>query len=235
MKRSIPLHMSWKRASLYMLRALINYAAFYTWIKSMNEIGINEATAIIYLHPFWACVMARIMCRDKFDLLTAIVILVNIFSVGLILGPKFNNTNSVGVFICLLSSVLWAAQDIVCKKQTASEDQWLQTFYTFVATIILALPLAILEWKPMSIEVFGLLSVLSVVGVVNVVTFFISFCYASVVTLSPFNSARMLFTILLAYLFSQTSPTPELIIGSAILIAANTYYFIKSIKQYEKI
>jgi len=235
LRKSIPLNMSKKRLGLYMLRAAVNYVAFYTWIKSIGEIGLNEATAIIYLHPFWSCLMAKLMCRDKFDMLTGVVILTNVFGVVLVLGPKFDHITWLGISISLLSSFLWAVQDIVCKKQTVSEDSWLQTLYTFLATLVIALPIALCEWMPISLPVFGMLSVLSIVGVINVITFFISFCHASVVTLSPFNSARMLFTLLLAFLFAQSVPTLELLVGSALLVGVNTYYFIRSAKQYDQI
>lgn len=232
---SIPLSMPFARVKLYGLRAIVNYSAFYTLVYAIGQMGPNEATTLIALHPFWSCILAQIMCREKFDRVTLIVLCMNLIGVYLSVGARFNVQNPHvirGTIAAISSSVLWAFHDIICKKQTdLKEGVSLQTLYSYVATLVLAAPHAALQWKPISGHLFLVLSGIAAIGVLSIITLFLSFCYASVVTLAPFSSTRMICTFIISALIHGAAPSASLLFGSALLVVASTYYFIIKTKD----
>ena len=223
-KQPIPLTMSKKDFLLYLARAVISFVAMQLWVIAIDQIGINEATALSYTGPFWIFLSARYVVGEAFNKSSLVVILINVIGMFLILQPKLNDLNLYGVVASLGSILLWVIYETICKKQTTTQHYMLQTFYVSAIAIVLIMPFALYTWQEINLQVWGILGLVAMLGVVNITVMFIAYSFAPMMVISPFNYARLIFTaVLTAWLYNIT-PHIQVFIGAAIIMITNGYF-----------
>jgi drug/metabolite transporter (DMT)-like permease len=229
----IPLMLKIRKSSLYMYttRALLNLLGLLIWVGAVKRLGMNEAVALGYLTPVWLIIAAIIFCSEKVTFLNISLVLLNTVGVVLILQPKMHNVSTLGLVAALLSTVIWAAYDTICKKQTYTEHYLLQSLYIHFILGILAAPFAIYLWEPISINDLLGFSLISFAGVMNIIVLFLGYVYAPIVALIPFSYSRLLFASISSYLLYNTLPTPECLAGAAIILSTELYFYISTKKS----
>lgn len=226
-KQKITFNLSRKDYLFYVARAIISFVAMQLSVYAMQYIGITEATALSYTGPFWIFLAARYMIGEPFSLSCLIAIAANMTGVIIILNPKLNNINWYGIAASLSAILLWVLYETICKKQTSNQHYMLQTFYVcFFATIIIA-PFTIFKWHAIEAKTWGNLSLMAILGVANITSIFLAYSFASMMTLSPFSYARIIFTAFLAGWINHVTPTMNVFVGSAIIISINFYLAYK--------
>ena len=116
---------SWR---LYLLRALLNVASMVTWIETVKYLGANEAMAFAYITPLWLLVSSVLILKDKFTWRILAAIFINSLGVILIVQPKIDHVAPLGIFLAIFTTMMWAAYDTICKKQSNTEHYLLQSF-----------------------------------------------------------------------------------------------------------
>jgi drug/metabolite transporter (DMT)-like permease len=229
----IPLIFKIRRSSLYMYitRALLNLLGLLIWIGAIKRLGMNEAVALGYITPVWLTIAAMMFCAEKVTFLNISLVLLNTVGVVLILQPKLHDVSTLGLIAALLSTIIWAAYDTICKKQTYTEHYLLQSLYIHFILGIITAPLAIYLWEPVSINDLMGFSLVSFAGVINIIVLFLGYIYAPIVVLIPFSYSRLLFATISSYLLYNTLPTPECLAGAAIIVSTELYFYISTKKS----
>lgn len=226
-KQRISFSLSRKDLLFYLSRAVISFIAMQLWVYAMKYIGINEATALSYTGPFWVFLAARYVIGEAFSLASLIAIIANMGGVAIILQPKFDIITWQGVAASLSSILLWVLYETICKKQTANQHYILQTFYVcFFASFMIA-PFAFFHWQAVDLKTWGILALLAFLGAANVTSIFLAYSFASMMIVSPFSYARLIFTAILTALINHTMPSIHVFIGSIIIISINFYFAYK--------
>ena len=217
----------------YMIRVVTNFVALFCWIYALKYLGINEAMALGYLIPVWLMFIAIFFLKERFYIRSIVVIIVNSIAVFIILQPQHEKVSWIGVAALLVSTILWATYDTICKKQTLTEHYLVQSFYSHLFSSVLALPFALYFWQPMSLGELCGSSLIALFGVINVIALFLSYSNAPMILLVPFSYSRLVFSAILAYLFYDEIPELHLFIGAAFIIATELYYYRSNKKLHE--
>lgn len=234
-KQPIPLITSKQSLLFYVVRAVIGFVAMSGWIVGLKNIGVNETIALGYITPVWLMASAVIFFKEKLTVRHVVVVLLNIGAVMLILHPKFATVDLLSVVITLASGLLWTIYNSICKKQTQTDHYIVQCLYTFVFSTIVTLPFALYVWEPIKADHILDLGLLALLGLANVSVLFLAYSYTPLIVLIPFDYLRLLFSMGLSYLLYNTTLTYRFLIGAAVVIATDFYFYIsqRNIKQNE--
>ena len=213
---------------LYFARAVTNLIALKLWIHSLIHLGINEATAISYSSPLWIIFMARFFLAEKLAPNILILLALNLIGMLIIINPKLDNINIYSAFSALGAIIFWCMYEVICKIQTSKQHYLQQTFYFMSISTILLLPFAINNWSIIPINLFPYLFLASFLAVINITVIFLAYSLAPMVLLAPFGYMRLIFTAILSSIFFNTTITPHIFIGSAIILTTNLLLIFKN-------
>jgi drug/metabolite transporter (DMT)-like permease len=223
--KDIDIKINLKDFGLYALRAIFNCVGMASWIYAMREIGANEATAISYITPIFATLLSIILCGEKLNTKCILTTVVSMIGMYIIIQPNLA-VNLIGISAALFSSLTLACYDIVCKKQTISEHYLKQAFYNFLFATILLSPFAWQAWISIQFDYNLIITILiSTMSTLTIITLFLSYKYAPLVLLMPFQYLRLVFMAIASYFLYNQRLNIESVYGVVIIIIASTALF----------
>ena len=205
---------------LHILRAIFNCGAIITWILALKNLGANEATAICYTIPIFTSILAWIFCQEKLDYRCVIGISLGIVGALIVLNPSFN-INPIGAVYAIISAFLWACYDVICKKQTKTENYLRQVFYNFLFSAVILSPFAILSWRDIDLINLVQISIISILSATNVVVLFLAYKFAPLVLLMPFSYLRLVFMAMATYILFGEAVSQNTVLGVVIISLAS--------------
>lgn len=210
---------------LYFIRALIIFATMVIWVEVVKLIGINDAMAISYVTPVWLIISAIFYYKEKFSLHSFFALVLNSIAVFLVVQPQLEALSIVGLLIAIVPTFFWAIHDVICKKQTCSQHYLVQAFYVFTFYALVSLPFIFFSAKSISWQLIMAYSVTALLSVANIALLFLAYVYAPIVILVPFSYARIVFAVILSYLFYNDIPSIYSILGATLLIITEFYFY----------
>lgn len=218
----------------YLFRSLFNIAGMVSWIEALNRISANDATAVSYMTPIITSLLAVVFCGERFNYKCAFAILIGFVGAYIVIVPDSYNMVSQGGMIAFISSCMWACHDIVCRKQTVSQDKYSQTFITFLYTTVISFPFALSSWQPFDSFDLMVAIVGSIISIANVTVLFLAYKYAPINILMPFSFLRLvMMTVANFILFGETIKSRTLLGASIIIVAA--LFVVFSMNRQEKV
>lgn len=225
----------------YVYRALFAFIGYTAWFAALKAITLNEATIISYMIPIFTLLLAALFCGERVHKLCFIAVVISFCGMYIVISPEFNSTMNVhGSILAIISSVMWASYDIVCKKQTQTEHYIVQTIYTSGFVVIMMFPIVLLDFDGLNMifETFTVYTYMAVVlmGVmasINNSVLFLAYKFAPINILMPFSYLRLIFVMIPSYLiYDQVIQYNEFI---GVLIIASTSAFIFFAQRKSKI
>ena len=93
-------------------------------------------------------------------------------------------------------------------------------FYLSLTSTLAALLTAPFGWDVLSQKILLLLIGAGILGGVGQICLTLSFCYAPVTVVAPFDYSSILFALLIGYFVFAETPSLQMLIGVAIVISA---------------
>jgi drug/metabolite transporter (DMT)-like permease len=223
----------------YFYRALCNAIGLPIWMMALKLISANEAMAITYMGPLFTSTIAVFYLKEKVAYNWIAALCGGFLGLFIILyfrpSTNFVSENYLqGILFALAATFCFSLYNIICKIQSNNQDNhFAQALYTFGICTILALPLAILHWKPISYtELFWALFS-GVIGVLSVVTLYLSYNYSTVVKLSPHGHFRIIITTITLYFVKDEIPAISTIVAIFFILLGNSFILFED--RYKKI
>ena len=210
------------KLAYYGLRASFSAIGAILWVQVLKLIPVTEATAISYCTTVINIVMAIILFKEKLTLKKILLIIVAMFGVMMVLRPTFVAYEQ-GFFLAILTISLWAAGDLMTKKQSTYDKVSTQCLYLFIFMSIIQLPFTIYYWQVPNLYDIIWIIVIGVIQAANIYSLFLAFKSADMVVVAPFDCGRLLFTMIFSYIFYQEKLSSDALIGATILITSLIY------------
>ncbi|AIF81577.1 hypothetical protein I862_05105 [endosymbiont of Acanthamoeba sp. UWC8] len=218
-----------KSYKLYAYRALCNIMGMVSWVEALKYISLNEAYSIDYMTAIFTTILAVLFCNEKLSLKSFIILLISSFGVYIIISSDYTVNLNDGTTIGVFATFMWSCYNIICKLQS-SEDIVAQTFYTFLFTVILSLPIALFIWKPITYDELSTIPVLAFLTIFSSITLFSAYKSTPIVILMPFTFSKVLFIEFGMYIFFEDAISKHALIGIIIILIAMGYFFHQQYK-----
>ena len=212
-----------QKPALYVLRSLLSLIGMATLVASMALLGPNLAIALNYLSPVFALLLATVFLKEQITPLRSGAIAVCLMGTCLMIPIQPSWSMLYGIGLGLLSAVIWAGHDIICKRQTLTEDPVTQVFFTFLLCALISAPFAWAFWRPLDLADYGFLAGISVIRIANLIMLFAAYQLVPMALLMPINYSRLVLTAIGSYFIFGHVLTLFQCLGSAVILIALSY------------
>ena len=205
------------RFGLHLLRAVMGTACWYALFFAISRIPLATATLLTYSAPLWMPFIAWIVTRQRVARATWIGAGVGFVGVMLVLRPQGHGFD-VGQLSALAGALCLAIAMMSVRWLGATEPMTRILSYYFVLSTVLAVPIAILDWRPIPLASWPWLIGLGVAQLASQVLIVLAYRYASAEKVGPCIYSVIVFTALIDWIVWNHPPTAFAYLGMALVI-----------------
>ncbi len=223
------------RSSVGIIAMIFSFTAF-------SLLPLPDATAIGFASPLMVVVLAFLVLGETVRIYRWTAVFVGFLGILIILSPhlgdgEFGGDQTIGAICGALAALFSAMAMIFVRKLCESErTSTIVTWFSGSATVLslITIPLGMLvpsqAWVIPDLESAGLLVLVGLCGGVGQILLTQSYRFADASTIAPFDYANMIWAVALGYFLFAEVPVVEVIIGSAIVIAAGVFVIYREHK-----
>lgn len=191
-----------------------------TYFFALQWSGVAVGMLSLFTFPIITVFLEPFFFKTKLypiHLLFGVLIFIGIYM--LIPAFDFENEQTKGLIMGILSAIAYSLRNLIIKKRIQKINGSLLMFYQMGITIIILLPVFIIYPLENFVSQIPNLLILGLVTTAIGHTLFLnSLSYFSVATASIMNSIQPIFGILIAFFFLNEIPPKESIIGGGIIL-----------------
>ena len=211
----------------HVYRGVLGTAAMALGFAALGFLPLPEATAIGYAAPLLVVIFAAMFLGEDVRAFRLILVLVGLAGVIIVLTPRFNLSGdqvslaqTLGAVLALSGAACTALSQIFIRKLVMEERTAVIVFWFSATSSILALATIPFGWVWPSVPVLALLVLIGLLGGLGQILLTSAYRFAPASVVAPFEYASILLALAIGYAVFGDMPTPAMLGGSAIVIAA---------------
>jgi drug/metabolite transporter (DMT)-like permease len=209
-------------------RGVLGVASMGLNFAALGLLPLPDAIAIGYLMPLLATAFAAIFLGERVRVFRWSAIFIGLIGVVVILwprldvlkGPSGSSGEALGALCALGGATVVALATVVLRKLVVAERTTTIVVYFSATCTIASLFTIPFGWQLPSPGMAALLILSGLSGGLGQILITESYRHAETSTIAPFEYTSMLFGILIGYVLFGEVPTPAVLTGGAIVIAA---------------
>jgi drug/metabolite transporter (DMT)-like permease len=205
------------KIGLHVLRASAGTACWYALFFAITRIPLANATLLTYSAPLWMPLIAWAVTRQRVARATWVGAVVGFAGVVLVLQPQGHRFD-VGELAALAGALLLAGAMMSVRWLGATEPITRVLFYYFLLSTLMAVPIALLDWRPIPVSAVAWLTGVGFAQLFSQTLIVLAYRYAPAEKLGPFIYSVIAFTAVIDWLVWQHPPTLLTYGGMALVI-----------------
>ena len=204
---------------LHISRSIINVPMMILGFAALMYIPLEQIKAIGFLSPILVVILSVIFLKEKIYLIRTFSLVLGFIGTLIILRPGIIEIN-IGVYMVLLSGLLWSTVIIITKfmSKTDSAITILTYQYTFVS--LFTLPLAIIYWSNPTVTSIFYSFLAAIVGTVLHLCINNSYKLADLSIIQPVWFTQLIFASLLGFIIFGSLPDAFTWIGAILVFSS---------------
>jgi len=213
------------RPWLHVARAICSTAevAFFYW--AVIYLPLADAVAFYLACPIFVTLFAIIFLKEKVGWRRWLAIVVGFIGVLIAVNPTGAGMGWPAL-IAISGTILFAALNILTRKLAGANEVALVTWQV-ASALLFGLLVAPFRWVQPSLFDFACLGLLGIVATLAHMGVNRSLKYAPAATVVPYQYTLIVWAVILGFLFFGDIPKPHVLVGSAIIVAAGLYIFMR--------
>lgn len=211
------------------VRGVLGALSFYLYTYSLIKLPIIDVVTIIWTIPLFTLVLSTIFLKEPVVVTRWIATIIGFIGLAFITLYDSKSTLSFKLIyaIPVLSSLLFASQDVMIKKMVDNDSKVTMLLYFSLVTTILSLPLALTVWISPTLFEISILFALGVCGNLIQLFLFKAFRATEVSALTPYRYVEFIFASFAGFVFFGEIPGINILVGACILIPSTLYLAYK--------
>lgn len=209
-------------------RGVIGTTAMAMNFAALGLLPLPEVTAIGFAAPLLTVIFAAMFLGEEVRAFRLTAVAIGLVGVTVVLWPRLTIFDedqasamaTVGVMLVLGSAVFRALAQIHIRKLVQTDQTSAIVFYFSLTASCLSLLTLPFGWVIPTWEQAALLITAGLIGGVAQIMLTSCYRFAPASVVAPFDYVAMLFAIFIGYIWFAEIPTPQMLLGSAIVIAA---------------
>lgn len=206
-------------------RGVIGTTAMGLSFAALGLLPLPEVIAISFAAPLLATILAVVLLGEVVRLTRWTAVLVGLVGVLVMIWPRLTLPEAdamagTGALLALASAFLMALAAIHVRRLTRTEPVLAIVFWFHVTASLASLATAPFGWVWPDAELWGLLLAAGLFGGAAQILVTESYRRADASVLAPFDYTSMLYGLVIGWLVFDEVPTPWVLTGAAIVIAA---------------
>jgi drug/metabolite transporter (DMT)-like permease len=209
-------------------RGVIGTTAMAMNFAALGLLPLPEVTAIGFAAPLMTVIIAAMFLGEEVRAFRLTAVGIGLIGVTVVLWPRLtifdadqaSAVATVGVMLVLGSALFRALAQIHIRKLVQTDQTSAIVFYFSLTASCLSLLTLPFGWVVPTWEQTALLVTAGLIGGVAQIMLTSCYRFAPASVVAPFDYVAMLFAILIGYVWFSEVPTPQMLIGASIVIAA---------------
>lgn len=216
------------RLGILLFRAFVGTFATILAFYAYQEMPLAEANALSFTRTLWIVPLAALVLHEPIGPWRLSATFVGFLGVLLILQPTIVDAGGWPPLAALASAALFATTITGMKIMSRDKNSILVlTTWSAVFGLVLAAPLAVLEWRWPTLPDLGLLTVMGVSGLLNQIFYIKGMTLGDAVAMAPLDYTRLVFALIIGFLLFQDIPNPLAMAGAGVVIASTLFITIR--------
>lgn len=215
----------------HLWRGLVGTAAMGLGFTALGLLPLPEVTALGYAAPLLTVIFAAMFLGEQVRIFRLTAVLIGLVGVMIVLAPRLtvmdidtaSKLETVGAFAAILGAVFAALAQVFVRKLVRTEATAAIVFYFSATAALLSLATLPFGWVVPTLRETGFLVTAGLLGGVAQILLTSSYRHAEVGVIAPFEYASMLFALGFGYLLFGEVPTPHMLTGAALIVAAGLF------------
>ncbi len=209
-------------------RGVIGTTAMAMNFAALGLLPLPEVTAIGFATPLMIVIFAAMFLGEEVRAFRLTAVGIGLIGVTVVLWPRLTIFDedqasamaTVGVMLVLGSAVFAALAQIHIRRLVQTDQTSAIVFYFSLTASCLSLLTIPFGWVVPTWEQAAMLVGAGLIGGLAQIMLTSSYRFAPASVVAPFDYIAILFSILIGYVWFSEVPTPQMLMGSAIVIAA---------------
>jgi drug/metabolite transporter (DMT)-like permease len=205
-----------------LLRAALTIPMIWCFFTGLSLMSLAEAITIAFTAPLFITVLSRPMLGEKIGPRRWSAVVVGFLGILVALRPGLGGIG-IGPILIIISAFAYALSMVLLRRFAGQEPTHNILFYSAIGAFLVGGFNSVPVWiEPDAID-WGLLLLVGVWGVLGSYAVIRAYRLGEASMLAPLEYTALIWSIMFdLWLFSLT-PVPAVLIGAAIVIAANVY------------
>jgi drug/metabolite transporter (DMT)-like permease len=214
-------------------RAVLSIVGMFCNFGALARLPLIESNAISFTSPLFSVALAALVLKERVRIYRWSVVIVGFLGVLVVLSPHLSGdeltiamasaTSIAGIVYGIAGSAANAGTVIQTRRLTQSESTSSIVFYFSLSCALAGLVTCPFGWLSPTGGEFAALVSIGLLGGTAHIFLTESYRYASASVVAPFDYTAMIWALVLGYAMFGETPTPMIVVGSAIIAGAGLF------------
>ena len=199
-------------------------ATLFALFAAYSMMPLADATAISFTQPLIVTLLSLPFAVDKVRRAEWVAVAIGFAGVLLVVQPS-GQGSTLGAVFALCGSAMSAGAMLLQRRLSATEGTHVITFHTLGLSAAVLLPTLLFSWTtPTWPQLAGLVAMGLASGLCQYLTVR-AFYHAPASTIAPLTYTKMIWAILIGFVWFGELPTPMVVVGALVVIGATLIVF----------
>ena len=207
---------STKNLKIHILRSALNLPAMLLGFAALAMLPLEKMTAIHFIVPIIVTILAVIFLKEKIFLYRSIALVMGFLGMLIILRPGIIDI-SIGIYMALISSLIWSVVIILTKKVSKDDSAITILSHQYVYMSLFSFPLVIYYWDQPSLKTIILILCAAISGTILHIALNHAYKLVDVTMTQPYSFLGLVVSSIIGYFVFSDKPDFYTWLGASVI------------------
>ena len=207
---------STKNLKIHILRSALNLPAMLLGFAALAMLPLEKMTAIHFIVPIIVTILAVIFLKEKIYLYRSIALVMGFLGMLIILRPGIIDI-SIGIYMALISSLIWSVVIILTKKVSKDDSAITILSHQYVYMSLFSFPLVIYFWDQPSLKTIIFITCAAMSGTILHIALNHAYKLVDVTMTQPYSFLGLVVSSIIGYFVFSDKPDFYTWLGASVI------------------
>ena len=207
---------STKNLKIHILRSSLNLPAMLLGFAALAMLPLEKMTAIHFIVPIIVTILAVIFLKEKIYLYRSIALVMGFLGMLIILRPGIIDI-SIGIYMALISSLIWSVVIILTKKVSKDDSAITILSHQYVYMTLFSFPLFIYFWDQPSLKTIIFILCAAMSGTILHIALNHAYKLVDVTMTQPYSFLGLVVSSIIGYFVFSDKPDFYTWLGASVI------------------
>lgn len=207
---------STKNLKIHILRSALNLPAMLLGFAALAMLPLEKMTAIHFIVPIIVTILAVIFLKEKIYLYRSIALVIGFLGMLIILRPGIIDI-SIGIYMALISSLIWSVVIILTKKVSKDDSAITILSHQYVYMSLFSFPLVIYFWDQPNLKTIIFILCAAMSGTILHIALNHAYKLVDVTMTQPYSFLGLVVSSIIGYFVFSDKPDFYTWLGASVI------------------
>ncbi len=205
-----------KNLKIHIIRSVLNLPAMLLGFAALAILPLEKMTAIHFIVPIIVTILAVIFLKEKIYLYRSIALVMGFLGMLIILRPGIIDI-SIGIYMALISSLIWSVVIILTKKVSKDDSAITILSHQYVYMSLFSFPLVIYFWDQPSLKAIIFILCAAMSGTILHIALNHAYKLVDVTMTQPYSFLGLVVSSIIGYFVFSDKPDFYTWLGASVI------------------